>query len=196
MARRSAALLLVGLLTLAACADTAPADSAPAVPDDRAARAAAAGLTDDDVAYLDSTGVTVYVPVMPAGWSRKEVFVEADESGRILPYYAITYTSETGACVSVGAATEGLGDVFVEEPPHERAVAVPGVPTDGPARLGWATAATKGWEAGHVGTEWFGAGMPQFSVATSADEGCRNASPDEVEAVLKTLRPLNPADDR
>ena len=163
----------------------------------RAERAAAAGLSGENVAEIDSAGITAYVPVMPAGWTVQDVFTERDGDGPVLPNYTITYRSPAGACVFVNAASEGLGGVFVAEPPNERAVFVPGVPMDEPARLGWATAAdsTVEWGAGLVQTEWFGRGMPQLGVSTGTDEGCQYASPDEVEAVLKTLRPLDPDDD-
>lgn len=194
-------LLLAGLLAVAACTDATPPNaSADVALDDRAARAVAAGLTDRDVAYIDSAGVTVYVPVLPAGWSLDNLFVEGEAPSVMDPYYMLTYKSPAGACLMVVVADTSivgtLGDDFSPDPPDERTVAIPGIATDGSARMGWATTAAAGWEAGHVATEWFGSGATQINASTATDERCTNASPDEVEAVLKTLRPLDPANDR
>ena len=200
---------LVGaLLILSACTPdapepaAAPGDSArpPADSSDtKAARAAAAGLSDAQTAALDSLEVPVYVPALPDGWTLQEATTERLESdGTFYPGYDLRYQTAAQTCLHLIAASEGLGDVFVMEPPHTREVAVPGVPTDGPARLGWGLAGetAEGWEGSRVATEWFRTGDLSLSLQSPDDaDACGPASPEDAEALLASLRALDPADD-
>lgn len=204
----SAALsLLAAVLVLSACT---PAEPAPAAEPDAAAepepaadtqesRAEAAGLSDRDVAALDSLGVPVYVPVLPDGWTLDEVTARTVDGGdsTSFPEYVLRVRTAEETCLEVHAASEGIGDLFVEEPPHERDVRVPGVPTGGPARLGWGIAGetTEGWEDGRVATEWFEAGDFYLAVLSNDADGCRPGSPEAAETLLGSLRPLDPDDD-
>ena len=205
----SASTLLAFLVVLPACTDeptsasnATPAD-APATTgqpqadssDTKAERAAAALLSADDVAGLDSTGVPVYVPVVPDGWKLEEALMERNQETRQLePFYSLFYRTPDSTCVYI-SGSEGLGEPFPTAQPNERTVAVAGVPTDGPVRLGWGVAGEEGvgWEGGLVATEAFATGGHSYVVGTSDDEGCRMASPDDVETLLSTLRALDPA---
>ena len=202
---------LVGaLLILSACTPdapepaAAPGDSArpPADSSDtKAARAAAAGLSDEYVAYLDSTEVPVYLPVMPEGWRLEDVFTERDdENDTFVHFYSATYRTPDSTCVSISGSEEGLFDEnfpasFPTTPPNERTVTVPGVPTAGPVRLGWGVSGEEGagWEGGLVATEAFGIEGTSYVVGTSDEEGCQVASPEDVETILTSLRALDPA---
>jgi len=197
------------LLALAACTSRAPSepprasadapDDEPDPPADTAeTRAEAAGLSRREAALLDSLGVPVYVPVLPDGWALDEATARRIEDGGVsFPEYELRLRTPEGTCVEVRAASEGLGDVFLEDPPLERDVRVPGVPTDGPARLGWGIAGgtAEGWEDGRVATEWFGTDGLAVAVGSTDADGCRPGSPEAAEAVLASLRPLDPEDD-
>ena len=199
--------LLAALLGLAACAGEPPAapraapdrSDAPAPPPDTpATRAAAAGLDREQAAALAALGVAVYVPAMPAGWTLTSATADSLADGAaVWPEYTLRYLTDRRTCLAVVAASEGLGDVFAEEPPRERDIRVAGVPTAGPARLGWGVAGerTAGWEDGRVATEWFGTDVLAVRVEAGSTDGCPPASPEAAEAVLTSLRPLNPADD-
>lgn len=198
-------------LALAACAPGA-SDPAPAAPDsssttrpppdddDLAARAAAAGLTSEQAQQLVALGVPVMVPVLPEGWTSAgfEAAVDVYDGFRY-PYYRLDYDRADGACFGIGAASEGLGDVFLSEPPRSREVAVPGVATYGPVLLGWAEAGEAEEEGGapYLRSEWFGADGLAVSFGSGDDgEGaCRRVTPDEAAALLASFRYLDPADD-
>ncbi len=198
--------LLGSLLIFSACTPEAPATGAtadgPAQPQPdlsgtKAERAAAAGLSAEDVAYLDSTEVPVYVPVAPQGWRLEEAFTERDEAARtFVRFYSVTYRTPDSTCVSI-SGMEGPREPWASAPPHERPVVVPGVPTAGPVRLGWGVSGedAAGWEDGLAATEGFGAGPASYVVGTSSDDGCRMATPEDVETLLTTLRALDPDDD-
>ena len=201
-----ASTLLGALLLFSACTDDAasvpatPPD-APVAADTKAARATAAGLSVEDVAYLDSTGVAVYVPVTPEGWQFSDAFTERDDAtGGFVPFYSVSYLTPAGACVSL-SATSGPRQEWTAAPPNERTVTVAGVPTGGPVRLGWGAASDAGAGGGATGwdnqvaTEGFGTQGVTYVAGSSTDEDCRLASPDDVEALLATLRPLDPAAD-
>lgn len=208
-----ASALLAVLLVLPACTDE-PASASDAAPADSSAttdsppagssgtkteRAAAAGLSDAQTAALDSLEVPVYVPALPEGWALQEAMTERLESGgTFYPGYELHYRTAAQTCLHLIAASEGLGDVFVMEPPHTRDVAVAGVPTDGPARLGWGLAGetVEGWDGGRVATEWFRTGDLSLSLQSPDDaDACGPASPEDAEAFLVSLRALDPADD-
>ncbi len=198
---------LAAALTLAACTPEAPATpdtldadasattAEPGSSETMQARATAAGLSAEHLATLATAGSPVFVPVAPDGWTVRSVSVDPGIDGAEFPNYTLTYANTAGACVAVNAASEGLGGVFNDDPPNQRTVAVPGVPTDAPAVLGWSEASdtSEQWAGGRVQTEWFGSGMPQVNVGSSDADGCTNATPDEAEAILKSLRPLDPA---
>ena len=209
---RSCALLAV-LLTLSACSDeaTSASDATPAGASDatgqpqdgasgtKAERAAAAGLSDAQTAALDSLEVPVYIPALPEGWTLTDASTERLESdGTVYPGYELHYRTAAQTCLHLVAASEGLGDVFVMEPPHTRDVTVTGVPTDGPTRLGWGVAGetAEGWDGGRVATEWFRTGDLSLSLQSPDDaDACGPASPEDAEALLVSLRALDPADD-
>jgi len=201
-------LLVVALLVLSACTSRTPdevavvpskTDAPPAPPEDtKATRAEAAGLDEGQAAALDTLGVTVYVPVLPEGWRLLEALTDTlTEDGVFYPSYTLRYRTSQGTCLDLLAASEGLGDVFLSEPPHERDVRVSGVTTTGPVHLGWGIAGEtdEGWEDGRVATEWFGTDGLYLSVQSSDADECRPASPEAAEALLSTLRPLDPAGD-
>ena len=212
-AQRSLRFLLL-VLALGGCSprtpDEQPSTPPPAPPpppaDTRATRAEAAGLSERQAADLDSLGVPVYVPVLPDGWTLTRATARRVEDGEsVWPEYALTYQTPQGTCLTVDAASEGLGDVFADDPPNERDVRLPGVPTEGPARLGWGIAGerTEGWEDGRVATEWFGTDGLALSARSGAgaasneagDSDCPPASPEATETLISSLRPLDPAAD-
>lgn len=198
--------LIGALLILSACTPDAPETAAapgdPARPpadssDTKAARATAAGLSDEYVAYLDSTGVPVYLPVLPAGWQVEDVFTERDnENDTFVPFYSATYRTPDSTCVYI-SGSEGPGEPFATAPPDERTVTVVGVPTDGPVRLGWDAAGedSGNWAGGLVATEPFGGDGHSYVAGTSDEQGCEAASHEDVETLLAALRALDPADD-
>ena len=196
--------LLLSLLALGACAQpvteasalmsdssSVPTSTAPA----DTSRADAAGLTAAQAADLERLGVPVYVPHLPDGWTLTDASSAAPtyDGGVVYPEYALHYRTPSGACLTLDAASDGLGDVFFQPPPNERNVDVPGVPTAGPALLGWSTrgASDEGWERGRTATEWFGTDGLALRIDT-ADAGCGAASPDVAAAFIATLRPLDP----
>ena len=207
----SATALIAALLVFSACTDepTSASDAAPAdtsattdspqasPSDTKAERAAAAALSSDDVAMLDSTGVPVYVPVLPGGWTFEEAWtMREEEPPQLDPFYSLNYRTPDSTCVYL-SAWEGPGERFAEPPPNERDVTVTGVPTDGPVRLGWSAAGEGSgrWAGGLVATEAFGPDGHHYLVGTGDAEGCGLASPEEVEAFLLSLRALDPAAD-
>ena len=205
----SASTLLAFLVVLPACTDeptsvsnATPADSSATTgqpqadsSDTKAERAAAALLSADDVAGLDSTGVPVYVPVVPDGWTLEEAFMERNQETRQLePFYSLNYRTPDSTCVYI-TAYEGPPEPFATAPQNERTVTVAGAPTGGPVRLGWGdTGETAGiWAGGHVASEAFETDGHSYGVGTSNERGCTVASPDDVETLLSTLRALDPA---
>ncbi len=197
-------LLLAALVGVAACTGT-PGEDAPlgaeapaGAAEAPASRAEAAGLDEDQAAALAALGVPVYVPVMPAGWTLVRATADSTtDGGAVWPEYAVEYRTDRGTCLSLVGASEGLGDVMVDEPPYERDVRVPGVPMHGPARLGWGVAGERaeGWEDGRVATEWFGADVLAVRAEAARTDACAPASPEAVETLVGSLRPLDPADD-
>ncbi|HEX8386587.1 MAG TPA: hypothetical protein VF576_10400, partial [Rubricoccaceae bacterium] len=152
---------VAAVLVLSACTPDEPASVAEpaataAEPEPAAdtpeSRAEAAGLSPEQAAALDSLGVPVYVPVLPEGWSLDEATSATSESddGTAYPEYLLRVRTDEETCLELHAASEGIGDVFLGEPPHERDVRVPGVPGGGPARLGWGIVGEteEGWEDG------------------------------------------------
>ena len=207
-----ASVLLAVLLVLPACTDDSTSTTSDAIPADssaadqpqagssgtKAERAAAAGLSDGQIAALDSLEVPVYVPTLPEGWTLQEATTERLESdGTVYPGYELHYQTAAQTCLHLIAASEGLGDVFVMEPPHTRDVVVPGVPTDGPAHLGWGLAGetAEGWEGARVATEWFRTGDFSLSLQSPDEaDACGPASPEDAETFLASLRALDPDD--
>ena len=197
--------LLATALVLGGCStpDPAPApsraaDAPPAPPDTPAARAEAAGLSDAQFDALSGLGVPVYVSDLPDGWTLADATSALPGDGTALwPEYALRIRTSEQTCLALDGASEGIGDVFLDEPPNERGVRVPGVPTAGPARLGWGIAGerTEGWEDGRVATEWFGTDGLFLNVHSDDADGCAPASPEAAETLLESLRPLDPADD-
>ena len=198
---------LVGLAAacpaLAGCASPEPPPAASpgradAPEDTRATRAEAAGLSRRQARALAALGVPVYVPTLPAGWrlgsAPADSLVEGDFAW---PEVMLRYQTDRATCLAVVGASEGLGDVMVDEPPYERDVRVPGVPTLGTARLGWGIPGERaeGWEDGRVATEWFGTDVLAVRVEAAPGDDCAPASPEAAETLLASLRPLDPADD-
>ncbi|HEX8299257.1 MAG TPA: hypothetical protein VF594_08870, partial [Rubricoccaceae bacterium] len=140
-----------------------------------------------------------YVPVLPEGWTLEEATTERLESdGTMYPGYELHYRTASQTCLHLMAASEGLGDVFTMEPPHTRDLTIPGVPSDGPAVLGWGIPGetAENWEDGRVATEWFQTGRFSLSLQTpDATEACGPVSPEDAEAFLLSLRALDPEDD-
>jgi hypothetical protein len=199
---------LLLLLALAACApgaptpDAADADSSAVAPeapaDDLAARAEAAGLTEAQAQQLLALDVPVVVPALPEEWALTSFEAAADEyEGFRYPYYRYTYGRADGACVALQAASEGIGDVFLDEPPHRQEVEVSGVATYGPVLVGWADPGEvdPDYDVPHVRSEWFGADGLAVSLGSNEGEGCRRIAPDEAAALLASVRYLDPADD-
>ena len=175
-----------------------PADAPPALVDTPAARAEAAGLSDAQFDGLAALGVPVYVPDLPEGWTLADAtYGLPGDSTALWPEYTLRVRTSEQTCLALDGASEGIGDVFVDEPPNERDVRVPGVPTAGPARLGWGIAGetTEGWEDGRVASEWFGTDGLFLNVRSDDADGCVPASPEAAETLLESLRPLDPADD-
>ena len=200
--------LLLLTLVLAACTSDAPeavtpdpaAETAapPEATDDLAARAAAAGLSAAQAQQLVDLGVPVIVPALPEGWSLADFSAEAEEyDGFRYPYYRLAYRHAGGVCFAIEAASEGIGDVFLNEPPHSREAEVPGVATYGPVVLGWADEGEVDaeYDVPHVRSEWFGADGLAVSLGSDAAEGCLRVTPDEAAALLGGLRYLDPDDD-
>lgn len=201
-------LAALALLSLTACMAPdapakvpAPAGEPSASADTTRSRADAAGLTEAQASELERLGVPVYVPVLPPGWTLAEATSAAPTSDGDVAYpeYTLRYRTPAGACLSIVAASEGLGDIFLDTTPNGRDVAVRGVPTSAtyPVRLGWSAPGdgTEGWDGGRVQTEWFGTDGLALNVGSDGGGGCAMASPDDAEALLASLRPLDPADD-
>lgn len=196
MPLRSLLALLVGLAACTTGGDIPP-DPAGAA-DLPSSRAEAAGLDGEQADALAALGVPVYVPVMPAGWTLVRATADSTVGGgAVWPEYALDYRTDRGTCLSLVGASEGLGDVMLNEPPYERDVRVPGVPMHAPARLGWGVAGERaeGWEDGRVATEWFGADVLSVRIEASRTDECQPASPEAVETLVGSLRPLDLADD-
>jgi hypothetical protein len=206
--------LLLPVLLLAACTVEAPPPATPRVIapprtaspptppprasnlDTRGARAAASGLSADQLAALVALDVPVYVPTLPSGWRVERLDdTSVREGGTAYPGFLMRLRSASGACLDLDAASEGLGDVFVQPPPRTRELTISGVATIGPVVLGWSRAGdtAEGWETPHVSTEWFG--MDGMWMKAAGGDGCAAASADDTAALLATLRPLDPADD-
>lgn len=182
-----------------AAPETPPPPAPPLLgPDTRAARADAAGLTLAQADSLVALGYPVYVPAMPQGWMLTGFLARTVAMGdERYPEYTLTYAGPGGACVVVEGASGGLGDVFVQPPPRERAVPLTSVSHFGPALLGWAEPGDRepGWEGGRVSTEWIGTDGLLVLVRSDDGPACTPARADEVEAFVVGLRPLEPADD-
>ncbi|HYE97230.1 MAG TPA: hypothetical protein VD962_13590 [Rubricoccaceae bacterium] len=163
-------------------------------------RARAAGLSDAQARQLVALDVAAVVPELPDGWTLTSLHTETIEESAIpYPSYTLAYRRADGACFSLDAASEGIGDVFFDEPPHSREVEVPGIATFGPAYVGWSGPGetAEGWETPRVQTEWFGADGVFYNLGTMDDtEGCRPISVEEATAILQGLRYLDPGDDR
>ena len=175
-------------------ADTAAAAGGASLDD----RAAAAGLSAAQVRALVGLDVPVVVPVLPEGWALHALDASAEEyEGMRWPSYTLRYRHEGGACFALDAASEGIGDVFLTEPPHVREVDVPGIATYGAVPLGYAEEgeAAEGWETAGVQTEWFGADGVFFSLGSTGGDACTPLPPDDAAALLAALRYLDPADD-
>ncbi len=194
------ALLLACTLLLAACAAPAPpeglppgrSDGPPVAP--RADRAAEAGLSADQARRLADLGVPIAVPTLPEGWTLTDFDAGVFEEGSFrYPHYTLHYRHTGGACFALDAASEGLGDVFITEPPHVREVDVPGLAAYGPALLGWAEEGEDG-EA-RMQTEWFGADGLALGLVSRPDDGCRRLAPGDAASLLGGLRYLDPDDD-
>ncbi len=202
---------LVLALTLAACAADVPADppaaSAPeptpaeasaARADDLAARAAAAGLTLDQAQTLAAYGAGAAVPTLPEGWTLTDFLDETVEDGPIpYPGYSLRYRHADGACFTLSAASEGLGDVFVIEPPHVDEATAPGIALFGPIPVGWSAPDDPAgdWGPGRLSTEWFGNDGLFVLLNSAAEDGCARVTADEARGLLAGLRYLDPADD-
>ncbi|HEX9951626.1 MAG TPA: hypothetical protein VGB53_07645 [Rubricoccaceae bacterium] len=209
MTARFGLALLSALVGLAAC--TSPEAPAAALPgraadsadvpvpaDTPESRAEAAGLSRRQARALAALGVPVYVPTLPAGWRLLSATTDSlVDGGGAWPEVVLRYQTDRATCLAVVGASEGLGDVMVDEPPYERDVRVPGVPMHGPARLGWGIPGERaeGWEDGRVATEWFGTDVLAVRVEAAPGDDCAPASPEAAETLLASLRPLDPADD-
>ncbi|HEX8299258.1 MAG TPA: hypothetical protein VF594_08875 [Rubricoccaceae bacterium] len=197
--------LMGALLILSACTPDAPATDAP--PDaDRAAepqgtfsgtkaeRAAAAGLSDEQVAVLDSAGVPVYVPTLPDGWTLVEAVTNRDEQyDPSVPFYSLTYLTPDTTHVFV-YGTDGPEVPWASAPSNTRDVAVPGIPSAGLVKLGWGGAGEQSdeWKGGIVSSEGFGENGRTYAVGTTYEEDQRVASVADVETILASLRALDP----
>lgn len=195
--------LPVVLVCLAACtqppagaqdtpaAPSRPAPSRPAPP----ARATAAGLSPTQAQQLAVLGVPVAVPAVPDGWTVADVTAARNDG---FPTYAIVYRSPDGACLTVEGATEGVGGVFVTEPPSRLDVEVPFLATAGPVPLGWSGGTfgtSEGWEDARVQSEWLGVDGVAVQVRSTGGTGCTVARPEVVADVVASLRALDPLDD-
>lgn len=176
-----------------------PEAGAPAPAETLESRAGAAGLSRRQAAALAALGVPVYVPEMPAGWTLLAASADSLADGAFVwPAYALRYQTDQQTCLSLVGASDGLGDVMLDDPPYERTVRVPGVPMAALARLGWSVPGerTEGWADGRVASEWFGTDLISVRVEAAPGEGgCLPASPEAAESLLTSLRPLDPADD-
>ena len=202
--------LLALALTLAACAADVPAEAptgpAPEAPppeeastraDDLAARAAAAGLTLAQAQALAAYGAGAVVPTLPDGWRLASFADESiDEGGFVYPGYVLRYRRGDGACFGLMAASEGLGDVFMIEPPNQDEATAPGIATFGPIPVGWsAPDAPEGdWGPGRLSTEWFGTDGLSVLLNSAAGDGCTMVTVEEARGLLAGLRYLDPAD--
>lgn len=186
------------LLALAACRGASVPAADAAQVDAARTRAQAAGLTKAQAAEMESLGVPVYVPNLPAGWTLAEMTSDAKVLGDLSflrAEYTLRYTTPSGACLTLEAASVGQGIVFPGGLPSDRAVDVPGVPPSGPVRLGWSAPGegADGWAGGRVATEWFG--IDNLTLRLDTDTGCPPPALDDAEALLASLRPLDAADD-
>ncbi len=168
--------------------------------DDLAARALASGISGDQALELVALGVPVVVPVVDSTWRQTAFQADVFEDfGYRYPEYEMSYQRSDGVCFSIRAATEGVGDVFVLEPPNDQEVEVPGISTYGPVLMGWNNLGVPiddFSEGDALYTEWFGAdGVAVGFVSSSDEEGCLRIDPTEAIEILQQLRYLNPQDD-
>jgi hypothetical protein len=179
-------------------ASEVPDSAALADPDTPETRGAEAGLSPSEIENLLALDVPVYVPTLPSGWASDGLTVETGaQNGIAYPSYALALRTSEGACLTLEAASEGIGDVFVQEPPQTRDILAPGVPTTGSVPLGWSEpgSTAEGWEEPRVSTEWFGIDGLSLMVRSESAAGCPAASANDVETLVAVLRPLDPADE-
>ena len=63
----------------------------------------------------------VAVPVLPDDWRLASVTASRPGAGAFgWPEYALAYRRDNGACLTLLGASEGLGDVMIDEPPARR----------------------------------------------------------------------------
>ena len=198
---------VLALLALAACrVAEAPAEPPAAAPvasvepsapaDTTQTRAEAAGLTEAQEAELGALGVPVYVLALPPGWTLTTLTSAAPVYGDALyPEYTLRYRTPRGGCLVVLGASEGLGGVFAQPPPNIRDVHTGALGVSPAVRVGWSATddTTEGWSGGRVATEWFEADGYWLSVQSA--DGCPVPTPTEVDILLTSLHPLDPADD-
>ncbi len=184
-----------------ACAQPEPEaavapDAAPESQDED--RAAAAGLTAAQADTLRGYESGAVVPTLPEGW-RLTGFTDGtlDEGGFFFPGYTLAYRRTDGACFSLVAASEGLGDVLMMEPPHTSEATAPGVAVYGPIPVGWTEPGDPAdeWEGDYLASEWFGTDGLVFHIDSNDGEGCTRISPDDARVLLEGMRYLDPADD-
>jgi hypothetical protein len=138
------------------------------------------------------------VPTLPEGWRLTGFTDETiDEGGVVYPAYVLRYRHADGACFDLMAASEGLGDVFVIEPPHLTEADAPGIALFGPIPVGWSAPDEPAgdWGPGRLDTEWFGTDGLFVRLGSGAEGGCAMLTPDDARGLLAGLRYLDPADD-
>lgn len=178
----------------ASAADTVATHDTTTASAQRPDRAAEAGLSPEQASTLNRLGVPILVPVLPEGWRVADIEAGGLDSGSFYaPFYTIRLAHAEGACATLEAASDGLGDVFIMEPPQQRTVDTPGIARHGPALVGWGGAnAEEGW-ADRLTTEWFGA--DGYAIQLRSEPECAPLSPEAATRLLRGMRYLDDGDD-
>lgn len=196
--------LIACVVLLAGCAAELPGVDATAYAqspsDDLSVRAEKARLSVLQTQDLIDLGIPIAVPVLDNDWELTSFRAEKMEgTGFGFPDYELRYRHETGTCLDVRGATEGLGDMFVMPPTGEQMADLTHISNFGPVRLGWTTGedvAEQFLDGESVYAEWFGADGVVYSITSATyEDRCRRLEVDTAARILQAIRYLDPQDD-
>ena len=181
---RRPALALAALTALAACS-APPRVAAPEVPQ-------VAGLTADQVLYLDDLGVPVVVPGAIGAF--RLVGLEAERRDRSVRY-ALDYRRDDGACFEVSGDTGGAG--LPDYPLVSREAVVRGLPSRPTVRVFEAAddpgaTSAQVWGLQTVVSETIRVGETDALFLSDTADGCRPVSLAEGVEIVSALELLPP----